>query len=72
MLNKSLEINGRTEVSISKCEELLEKIILEVGEVGERKHVGKTRWELLFRNPGVMFLPLKLLSTFTQEKRVVQ
>lgn len=50
----------------------MEKIILEVGEVGERKHVGKTRWELLFRNPGVMFLPLKLLSTFTQEKRVVQ
>lgn len=37
MLNKSLETYGRTEISISTCEELLEKIILDVGEVGETK-----------------------------------
>lgn len=30
MFNESLEIDGRTEISVSKCEKLWEKITLEV------------------------------------------
>lgn len=37
MLNKSLETDGRTEIDVSRCGELLEKIPLEVGGVGNRK-----------------------------------
>lgn len=72
MLNKSLVIDGRTEILVSKCGEFLEKITLEVGGNGNRKkNVGNARWGLLYRNPGVVFPPLRLLSTSTQEKRVV-
>ena len=37
MLNKSLEIDGRKEIAVSKCDKLLEKITLEVGRVQNRK-----------------------------------
>lgn len=37
MLTESLETDGRTEIEVSKCEKLLEKITLEVGGIGNRK-----------------------------------
>lgn len=42
------------------------KITLQV-EVASRKNIGNARWELLFRNSGVVFLVFRLLSTYTQE-----